>query len=632
MMPPRARPFDRDGLFERVWPFAIVGTFAIGVDALDYGRHDPGPALFGVVLIAAAMIVALVTPWRRLPRSADIAPPVLFILGIALVRHSAGGSESGIVSLLALPIVWVALYADRAQVILVLVVAMSALAAPVLVIGAPTYPPEEWQRVAVNSGIGLLIGLTVHRLVDRNRGHVAEETARAGVLARHEQHLRAIHESAHDAIVTLEPSGMIVDVNPAAVAMFRAEEEGQLLGRDLIATLATEAERDFLRQGMARLTVEQDATTSRRFRTELVRFDGEVFPAEVSVGVVASEGSYLVHAFARDISERVRADAAAAQHREDLAGLLAVAREMVAPTSAGSLRTTICETALSLSKATMAVLVEPMGDELVTTAAAGQSTPIDRIPRDGRTTITATVYATGETAFLGRLSDDPRVARLVASTGVGAGYWQPLRAAGDVVGVLLVLWADEKDSLDPRTESLLRLLASQAEVALELGALVARLEDQALTDGLTNVANRRAFDEALTAELRRAGRSGRPLALVMLDIDHFKRYNDARGHQAGDRLLIDLAAAWQRELRPSDLLARYGGEEFAVILPDSAGLAALRVAERLRDNVPAKQTVSAGVAAWRPGEPAAELIARADAALYRAKAEGRDQAVLGDPD
>ena len=109
----------------------------------------------------------------------------------------------------------------------------------------------------------------------------------------------------------------------------------------------------------------------------------------------------------------------------------------------------------------------------------------------------------------------------------------------------------------------------------------------------------------------------------MLDLDRFKHFNDAEGHQAGDRLLVDVARAWQALLRPTDLLARYGGEEFALLLPHCEIEGAGAIVERLLAAVPGGQTASCGIAEWDGTEIGDALVARADAALYRAKRAGR---------
>jgi diguanylate cyclase (GGDEF)-like protein len=114
----------------------------------------------------------------------------------------------------------------------------------------------------------------------------------------------------------------------------------------------------------------------------------------------------------------------------------------------------------------------------------------------------------------------------------------------------------------------------------------------------------------------------------MLDLDHFKRYNDRQGHQAGDRLLKRVAGAWTAELRATDILVRYGGEEFALALPGCGLEDATTTVERLRAVIPSGQTCSAGIAAWDGEELATELLDRADRALYEAKRSGRDRTVL----
>ncbi|GGY52444.1 sensor domain-containing diguanylate cyclase [Pseudoduganella albidiflava] len=173
------------------------------------------------------------------------------------------------------------------------------------------------------------------------------------------------------------------------------------------------------------------------------------------------------------------------------------------------------------------------------------------------------------------------------------------------------------------------------------------LRMQTFSDGLTGVANRRAFDAAIDREVRRAKRNGGMLSLLMIDIDHFKPYNDHYGHQKGDWCLIQVSAALQALLQRSvDMLARYGGEEFAVILPDNDPRQALRMAETLHERVlqlaipheyggPEQQvTVSIGVATLQAGQTAtpAALIGAADGALYAAKRQGRNRIVSALPE
>ncbi len=159
-------------------------------------------------------------------------------------------------------------------------------------------------------------------------------------------------------------------------------------------------------------------------------------------------------------------------------------------------------------------------------------------------------------------------------------------------------------------------------------SLMTQLTQLAREDGLTGVANRRTLDERLPQEMARAARQKYVLTVVMIDLDHFKRFNDRRGHAAGDALLRNAAQAWLRQLRPSDLLARYGGEEFTLVLPACDEEQAERMVERLQPLMPEKQTFSAGIATWNGLDGLAELLAAADRALLQAKRGGRNRIVI----
>ncbi len=190
-------------------------------------------------------------------------------------------------------------------------------------------------------------------------------------------------------------------------------------------------------------------------------------------------------------------------------------------------------------------------------------------------------------------------------------------------------------------------LALAAGVAARLGRPLARmfgeLSNQAETDSLTGLANRRMFDERLDEEIDRARRHGTHLALVLVDLDDFKQVNDRYGHQAGDEVLRGAAGVLGSSLRELDLAARFGGEEFALILPGTTRAGARRVAEQVReafalvavdgpDGKPIHATASFGVAEF-PACPGIDaLIAAADSALYAAKRAGKNRVVTGDDD
>jgi diguanylate cyclase (GGDEF)-like protein len=174
-----------------------------------------------------------------------------------------------------------------------------------------------------------------------------------------------------------------------------------------------------------------------------------------------------------------------------------------------------------------------------------------------------------------------------------------------------------------------------ADNRIRMQELTRDLGTKATTDTLTGLHNRLDFDQTLASEMVRSERYGMPLSLILYDIDHFKRVNDTYGHLAGDKVLIQLARFVPNLIRKTDFLARWGGEEFIVLAPGSGGPMAFQAAEKLRDAVGqvifedvGTVTCSFGVAQWAAGETAAEFIARADEALYQAKANGRNQVVL----
>lgn len=207
--------------------------------------------------------------------------------------------------------------------------------------------------------------------------------------------------------------------------------------------------------------------------------------------------------------------------------------------------------------------------------------------------------------------------------------------------------ADLIDSLVEETERIVgrseRLGVDLKQSSDKIDALERTLEDlrkEATTDGLTGIANRRYFDMALQTMSGEAMNSGDDLSLLLIDIDHFKMVNDTWGHATGDAVIQLVAATLAQNVKGQDCVARYGGEEFAVILPTTSINAAMHVGENIRTALARRMfaprndeesvcavTVSIGAACYDPGEAIAQLIQRADAALYQAKKTGRDRVV-----
>lgn len=203
------------------------------------------------------------------------------------------------------------------------------------------------------------------------------------------------------------------------------------------------------------------------------------------------------------------------------------------------------------------------------------------------------------------------------------------------------LYLTDPHEFDDDEIQILSTFASQAAISIENARLFEEARQLAITDELTGLANHRQFYQQLTREVQRAHRYGRPLTLLMLDVDHFKEYNDRYGHLAGDHALRDLAYVMRCNARNVDILARYGGEEFAIILPETDLSRAAFQAERIRSAVAAHLfrskdpsfrgvlTVSIGVTALTPGiRTIEELVHDADQAMYLAKTRGRNRVEL----
>jgi diguanylate cyclase (GGDEF)-like protein len=236
---------------------------------------------------------------------------------------------------------------------------------------------------------------------------------------------------------------------------------------------------------------------------------------------------------------------------------------------------------------------------------------------------------------------------LLAQFQVRANLVVPILQDEGLWGLLIAHHCSQPRQWQQLEINLLKELATQAGIAIKQAQLYQQLEQAnqelqrlAVLDGLTQLANRRCFDEYLNSEWQRLAREQAPLSLILGDIDFFKPYNDTYGHQAGDECLRAVASAIQRTVkRSADLVARYGGEEFAIILPNTMAEGAIQVAEKIRAEVkalaiahvnsPTSQqiTVSLGIASVipTPESSPATLIAAADTALYQAKAAGRDR-------
>ena len=208
--------------------------------------------------------------------------------------------------------------------------------------------------------------------------------------------------------------------------------------------------------------------------------------------------------------------------------------------------------------------------------------------------------------------------------------------AANISGAVSRLAAAARDAI-ARAQVAEQELAANRDETRKIRERFEAASRAALTDGLTNIANRKHFDQKIRQLAAQAMETGDPLAIAMIDIDHFKKFNDTHGHQLGDSVIKLVARKLATECRPTDFPARYGGEEFALAMPKTREDAAFSVADRVRQSLAGKTlkkrgtgepigavTISSGVSVYEFGEPIDRFIERADKALYQAKQAGRN--------
>jgi diguanylate cyclase (GGDEF)-like protein len=218
----------------------------------------------------------------------------------------------------------------------------------------------------------------------------------------------------------------------------------------------------------------------------------------------------------------------------------------------------------------------------------------------------------------------------------------PLISHGKVLGILQIDWNSKQD-LSEKDKKNFTILTNAAAIAFDNAILHMRMQELTIIDELTGLYNYRYFKIKLTDEIRRADRYSQPLAMLMIDVDHFKIINDSQGHQTGNIILQEIVSLIKYSVRDVDIVARYGGEEFVVLLPQTGTRNAVSIAERMRRNVEkayftnsqgqrdVKVTISIGIAIYPEGVTSAEqLLERVDQAMYIAKNKGRNRVSTAD--
>ena len=290
------------------------------------------------------------------------------------------------------------------------------------------------------------------------------------------------------------------------------------------------------------------------------------------------------------------------------------------------------------------ILTEPGSDLAHVSAAIDGGEPIEELTIDlERYPEIQTALERRTAVIIGRLADNPRLealrSELPTRAAEAAILVTPILVGGEPRGVVFVRLEDERREFSENEVKFCRIMAEVAGQAVERAEHFEEVSEAAIRDPLTGLYNLRHFQSKLDEEIERAGRTGTPLSMLMLDVDFLKHVNDTYGHLAGDQLLRDLSRGLTSEVRLIDTVARCGGEEFAVLLPDTTSEAARHAAERVRSHVeqmrheglPETVTVSIGLATFpEDAMSASEVLHKADLALYASKHGGRNRVTVFD--
>jgi PAS domain S-box-containing protein len=299
---------QKEGLVGRVAPYIFILMLALVLIVAGGGEHD-----WHLLALAALLTVAISTspwtvPWERLPFSAQAAPPLLYFFVIALIRESQGGSESGFAPLVALPIIWLALYGTRKELAAGIAFAGATFIVPYLVFGEPRYAGAEVTSAVLWMAIATIIGFTTQGLVRTVREQAEDTEAQAEVLRQSEEQTRLILETAQEAFISIDSEGTIVAWNPEAEETFGWSRD-EAVGRELAAVVLPDRYRAPHRAGIKRfLETREGPVLNKRLELTALHKEGHEFPVELTISPTRIGDDYVFNAFLRDITERKQSD------------------------------------------------------------------------------------------------------------------------------------------------------------------------------------------------------------------------------------------------------------------------------------------------------------------------------------
>jgi diguanylate cyclase (GGDEF)-like protein/PAS domain S-box-containing protein len=536
----------------------------------------------------------------------------VFLVSVALLRDGVGRVVGGYGTLVLLPVIWAALRNRRIELVLAVVGAAAVQLGPVLVVGGPYYPASGWRSGALLIVIAGVLGATVLALVERVRTS--------------ERLHRLLAENASDLVVRASCEGMIRYASPASVAVLGRIPD-QLVGKT-ITELTHPDDQAGREERLRRIDASaQGATRLARMR----HGDGRWLWLEATARAIRDGSGEVVerqYAF-RDVTERIQREA-------EQRALSRIATLVASGADPAAVFDTVAEQLARLFDATTGAVVrfDPQtrtGLMVGAWTVPGRESPVRSLDLDADHAA-ARVFRSGRTARsdADRASGASGAGASAGTRPAGGAVSAPVTVSGELWGAVGARFVDVPvpDGLEER----LARFAELVSLAISNAQTLQSLARQATTDPVTGLANHRVFHERLAEEVERATRYRRSLTLAIVDIDHFKRVNDTHGHQAGDRVLAEVASQLAAEARAGDVVARIGGEEFAWLMPDTDAHGGEAAADRARRAIAALHpagdapiTVSAGVSALVDGLDGQELLRRADESLYAAKEAGRDR-------
>jgi len=496
------------------------------------------------------------------------------------------------------------------------------------------HPSEIWLGVPIHAeheaiGVvavqsydsGTLYGendIRVLELVADQIGVAIERRQAEDALRESEEQFRTVFDVTTDAVLIFSVDGRITYANVAACDMYGYDRE------ELIGLSAGKLIHPDYFHGFANFRRAIDE--KKRFVTQSVniRKNGEAFDVEIHGAGFTQDGIPYLVSITIDISERLAAQRAIDETRQKVERLHDVARTLEACTGEDEAYRATVEAAEKILAFSMCTLDIVVGDRLVTKAFSSGLSPdaTQESTLDGGG-LAAETYRTGKTIVFGSMAEVPKARptredfRSGISTPIGE------------IGVFQVV-SRQENAFSQQDVHLLELLLGYTTQAIERIRLQKQLRDQAMRDPLTNVYNRRYFNQVIEREIGRSKRYDHPIGFLMIDVDHFKHINDTYGHQIGDRVLQAVAELLVEQVRDTDLVVRYGGDEFLLVLIETDGeietvmdriRAAVDVRNRTNELVPFPVTLSVGSAHWTPelDQTAEEILAEADAKMYEAK-------------